>query len=77
MSELSCEVRAIEEIITPVAGCPVKERSVEYGYTNPIKNQSFVLGEACYSTKNGRTIFAHTKVKSANNEVAELAFKVT
>lgn len=76
VSELSCEVRAIEQIITPITGCPKNLRSIEYGYTNPIKQKSYVLGEACYSTKAGRTLFAHTRIKSPNNDVAELALKV-
>jgi hypothetical protein len=76
MSELSCDARAIEEIITPVYGCDSKVRSIEYGYTNPIKQKSYVLGEACYSTKGGRTIFIHTRIKSPNNDVTELALKI-
>lgn len=75
VSELSCEARAIEEIIIPIAGCPKNLRSIEYGYTNPIKQKSYVLGEACYSTKGGRTLFAHTRIKSPNNDVTELALK--
>ena len=76
VSELSCGARVIEEIITPVYGCKAKLRSVEYGYTNPIKKKSYVLGEACYSTKGGQTLFAHTKIRSPNNDVTELALKV-
>ncbi|KAL7045205.1 hypothetical protein ACKWTF_002170 [Chironomus riparius] len=76
VSELSCDARAIEEIITPIHGCPKNLRNIEYGYTNPIKQKSYVLGEACISTKGGRTLFAHTRVKSPNNDVAELALKV-
>lgn len=76
VSELSCEARAIEEIITPITGCPKNLRSIEYGYTNPIKQKSYVLGEACYSTKGGKTLFAHTRIKSPNNDVVELALKV-
>lgn len=76
VSELSCEARAIEEIITPVNGCPKNMRSIEYGYTNPIKQKSYVLGESCYSTKGGRTFFVHTKVRSMTMDVQELALKV-
>lgn len=76
VSELSCEARAIEEIITPINGCPKNMRSIEYGYTNPIKQKSYVLGESCYSTKGGRTFFAHTRVRSPNMDVQELALKV-
>lgn len=76
VSELSCEARAIEEIITPVVGCPKNMRSIEYGYTNPIKQKSYVLGEACYSTKGGRTLFVHTRTRSHSNDVQELALKV-
>lgn len=76
VSELSCEARAIEEIIISIAGCPKNLRSIEYGYTNPIKQKSYVLGEACYSTKLGRTHFVHTRIKSPNNNVTELALKI-
>lgn len=76
VSELSCEARAIEEIITPVSGCPKNMRSIEYGYTNPIKQKSYVLGESCYSTKGGRTLFVHTRVRSLTMDVQELALKV-
>lgn len=51
-------------------------RSIEYGYTNPIKQKSYVLGESCYSTKGGRTLFAHTRIRSPNMDVQELALKV-
>lgn len=76
VSELSCEPRAIEEIITPISGCPKNLRSIEYGYTNPIKQKSYVLGEACYSTKVGRTYFVHTRIRSPNNDVTDLALKI-
>ncbi len=47
VSELSCEARPIEEIIVPrlLDGCDGKNRAVEYGYTNPIKQKSYVLGK--------------------------------
>jgi DNA/RNA non-specific endonuclease len=76
VSELSCEARAIEEIITPITGCPKHARSLEYGYTNPIKQLSYVLGEACYSTKQGRTLFVHTRLRAVKMEVQDLALKV-
>lgn len=76
VSELSCEARAIEEIITPVNGCPKNMRSIEFGYTNPIKQKSYVLGESCYSTKGGKTVFVHTRTRSPNLDVQELALKV-
>lgn len=76
VSELSCEARAIEEIITPIPGCPKTFRSIEFGYTNPIKQKSYVLGEACYSTKGGRTLFVHTRTRSPSMDIQELALKV-
>lgn len=76
VSELSCEARAIEEIITTVYGCPKNLRSIEFGYSNPIKQKSYVLGESCYSTKEGKTVFVHTRTRSPNLEVQELALKV-
>lgn len=66
-------MRAFEEIVTPVRGCPTEMESVEYGYANPIKEESLILGEACYSVKDGRTIFIHTKIGDpANRQIAHL-----
>lgn len=76
VSELSCELRTIEEIITPVPGCPRTARSIEFGYLNPIKETSYVLGEACYSTKQGRTLFIRTRLRAGKMDVTELALKV-
>uniref|UniRef100_U5ED71 Putative deoxyribonuclease i n=1 Tax=Corethrella appendiculata TaxID=1370023 RepID=U5ED71_9DIPT len=76
ISELSCEVRAIEEIITPVTGCPSTARSIEYGYTNPIVEKSYILGEACYDVKKGQLLFVHTKLRSPNMVIEELALKI-
>lgn len=75
VSELSCEVRSIEEIIVPVRGCPTNARSIEYGYTNPVNGKSYILGEACYDVKRGQTLFVHTRVKSGSNTVDTLALK--
>ncbi|XP_055642978.1 uncharacterized protein LOC129779499 isoform X2 [Toxorhynchites rutilus septentrionalis] len=75
VSELSCEVRSIEEIIVPVRGCPSSARSIEYGYANPVNGRSYTLGEACYDVKRGQTLFIHTKLKSGNNTVDALALK--
>ena len=70
-------MRSIEEIITPVTGCPNNMRGIEYGYTNPITLQSFVLGEACYDTKIGRVLFVHTKFsQNGDQEINKLALKV-
>lgn len=59
-----------------MTGCPRHARSIEFGYTNPVKQKSYVLGESCYSTKAGRTIFVHTKLRAPKMEVQELALKV-
>lgn len=69
IKDLGCEVRPIEEILKPVVGCPTDAESVEYGYTNPIKEKSLVLGEACYSETMGKTIFIHTKIAGAGNQI--------
>lgn len=69
--DLGCEVRAIEEVLKPVDGCSAGMESVEYGYANPIKDKSFVLGEACYDTNKGRTIFFHTKCAGFGSTVNE------
>lgn len=57
-------------------GCPATLRSIEYGFTNPVTNKSYILGEACYDVKVGRTHFIHTKVKSGTNSIEQLALKV-
>lgn len=75
VSELSCEARPIEEIIVPVRGCPTNARSIEYGYTNPVSERSYILGEACYDVKRGQTLFVHTKIKSGTNTVDALALR--
>lgn len=67
--DLGCEVRTVEEILKPIPGCNnPSEQSVEFGYANPIKSKTFVLGEACYSEENGRTLFVHTKHIVNNNK---------
>lgn len=60
---LECEVRAIEEILTPVQGCPAEMTSIEYGFANPMNNKSYVLGEACYDEERVQTLFVHTSVR--------------
>lgn len=67
LKDLACEVRPIEEVVKPITGCPDNSESIEYGYSNPMKKESFVLGEACYSETEGRTIFIHTKVNGNRN----------
>lgn len=70
---LRCEVRPVEEIVKSVPGCPRDAKSVEFGYENPIKQKTFVIGEACYNENEGRTIFVHTKfVKNGNAKSAIL-----
>lgn len=59
--DLGCEVRPVEEIIQPITGCPSDAKSVEFGYENPIKSKTQLIGEACYSENEGRTIFVHVK----------------
>ncbi|XP_053665638.1 uncharacterized protein LOC128714782 [Anopheles marshallii] len=76
VSALACKERPIEEIIVAVRGCPATLRSIEYGFTNPVTNKSYILGEACYDVKLGRTHFIHTKVKSGTNSIEQLALKV-
>lgn len=71
LKDLGCELRPIEEVLKPVAGCSNGMESVEFGYANPIKQKSLVLGEACYDTEKGRTIFLHTKLGGADSLVNE------
>lgn len=63
LNDLSCEVRSIEEILTPVTGCDSKYTSVAFGFMNPVTFGSHVLGEACYDEQLGKTIFVHIKSK--------------
>lgn len=70
LRHLACEVRSVEEIERKVDGCPPNAKSVEFGYANPIQQKSVVLGEACYSTDIGRTIFVHTKLAGAGSDIA-------
>jgi hypothetical protein len=80
LSDFLCDARSIDDIIikppNTVVGCPSSVRSVEYGYTNPIFKKSYVLGEACYSTRIGRTLFIHTKLRTQSQDVESLALKV-
>lgn len=69
--DLGCEVRAIEEILKPIDGCPSSMESIEFGYANPIKQKSYVLGEACYSIEKGQTIFLHTRLSAIDNFINE------
>lgn len=41
--------------------------SVAFGYLNEWKEEMFVIGEACYSEIEGRTLFIHTKHDSKRN----------
>lgn len=77
-SDLSCGVRSIEEIITPVNGCPSNCRSIEYGYTNPVSMKSYVLGEACINVKQGRMFFVHVRLRKdgTGDNIEKLALKV-
>lgn len=77
-SDLSCGVRSIEEIITPVNGCPTSCRSIEYGYANPLLAKSYVLGEACVNVKTGRMYFVHTKLRKGGSatDIEKLALKI-
>lgn len=72
---MACEVRPIEEIITPIAGCPNSLESVEFGYAHPIDRKSFILGEACYSPTDGYTQYVHMKKASVGN-VADVNIKI-
>lgn len=64
--DLSCEVRAVEEIITSTPSC--SGTSVEFGYANPITEETLVLGAACYSEVEGRTLFIHTRKDDSQND---------
>ncbi len=77
LKDLPCEMRSIEEIITPVAGCN-SNHSVEFGYTNPVTSESYVLGEACYNEELGKTNFVHLKLKSnfVNSEIGDVSLKI-
>lgn len=72
LKDLSCEMRSVEEILTPVTGCDSKYTSVEFGWMNPVYLQSLVLGEACYDEEVGKTIFVHIKSKSVNMDKSDV-----
>lgn len=78
LKDLSCEMRSIEEILTPITGCDSNYTSVEFGYTNPVTAQSHVLGEACYDDQLGRTIFVHIKSKSdfVSEDMVDASLKI-
>jgi hypothetical protein len=80
LSDFLCDARSIDDIIikqpNPTVGCPSIGRFVEYGYTNPILRKSYVLGEACFNTRVGRTMFIHTKLRTQSQDVELLALKV-
>lgn len=75
-------MRAIEEILTPVRGCDTtgaqQLSATEYGFTNPVSNRSYVLGEACYDERLGRTTFVHTTFRTdyKNYDLDRVALRV-
>lgn len=71
-------MRAIEETLTPVTGCPELLSSVEYGFSNPVNNKTYVLGEACYDERLGKTVFVHSTMKTdyKNYALDEVALRV-
>lgn len=62
MTDLGCEVRPVEEILQQVPGCANDATSVEFGYENPVKRNTQIVGEACYSKVEGRTLSMHTAI---------------
>lgn len=60
--DLECEAPAVRTIYRPIANCyGASAKSELFGYENPILEKSFILGEACYSLDDRRTIYIHTK----------------
>lgn len=68
MTDLGCEVRPVEEILERVSGCPNGATSVEFGYENPVKSHTRIIGEACYSEPEGRTLSVHTTLVENSNK---------
>lgn len=64
ISDLGCEVRSVEEIVKSITGC--FDSSVVFGYENPIKEETLILGEACYSETEGRTKFVRLRTAGSN-----------
>lgn len=58
---LFCKSRPTKQTRKQIPGCSSDATSVEFGYENPIKQNTIVIGEACYNEHEGRTIFVHTK----------------
>lgn len=63
---LGCDLRVIEEILAPVNGCDPNAAltSSEFGFTNPVNNVSYIMGEVCYDERLGRTHFVHIAYKT-------------
>lgn len=55
LNDLACEVRPIEEVKITSENCPTNAEAIAFGYTNPIEEESIVLGEACYFLDKGFT----------------------
>lgn len=72
LSDLSCEVRPVEETIKPISGCPRNATSVEFGYENPVKHETQIIGEACYSEERGTSIFVHTRFTKGRGKTVAL-----
>lgn len=76
---LGCDLRVIEEILTPVRGCDPNAAltASEFGFTSPLNNVSYVLGEVCYDERLGRTHFVHFTYKTdyKNYDIEKIALR--
>lgn len=76
---LGCDLRVIEEVLAPVRGCDLNAAliSSEFGFTNPVNNVSYILGEVCYDERLGRTNFVHITYKAGykNYELENVAMR--
>lgn len=72
-------MRVIEEVLVPVRGCDPNAALIasEFGFTNPVNNVSYILGEVCYDERLGRTHFVHITYKTnyKNYELENVAMR--
>ncbi|GAB0098456.1 hypothetical protein DMENIID0001_141920 [Sergentomyia squamirostris] len=76
-ADFACDLRVVEEILTrSLTGCPTNAESSEFGYINPLTKATDIVGEACYSVEEGRTIFVHAVSSGALKTVPESYLRV-
>lgn len=77
-NDLSCGLRPIRQILSPVTGCNSKYTSIEFGFRNDETKQTNILGEVCVDEELGKTIFVHIKSKAnlMKTELSDLSLGI-